>query len=96
MKETYEQYASIDAQIKVLEEKKDALKNEILSKMVKNEEDKVSTEFGNFTVTKLKKWTYPIEVVNKETDYKMAKSKAETDGTATYAENNSLRFTPAK
>ena len=96
MKETYEKYASLDAQIKVLEEQKEALKTEILSKMLENEEEKISTEFGNFTVTKLKKWTYPLEVVNKETDYKLAKSKAETDGTATFVENNSLRFSQAK
>lgn len=96
MKEQYQRYAELEAQIKLLEEEKNTIKSKIMGSMIENSQEKLETEFGKFTITKLKKWEYPVSVVNKEVDYKTAKSNAELDGTATYTENASIRFTPVK
>ena len=96
MEKNYEQYALLDATIKDLENKKDALKVEILKSMVENKEEKINTNVGTFSVTKLKKWLYPVEVMNLESDFKIAKSNAELKGTATFTESESLRFNSLK
>jgi len=90
---TYEKYAILINEIKVLEEKKDALKNEILQEMVDKEQDKIQTTVGSFTVAKLKKWEYPAKVVELGEKFKTAKAKAESTGEAKFVETPSLRFT---
>lgn len=92
----YEEYAVIDAEIKALTAKKDAIKEIILDEMVSGGEDKIDTGVGKFSITKLKKWTYPDEVLSIEDQFKAAKAKAESTGEATYVETNSLRFTGVK
>lgn len=96
MSNRYDEYAVIDAQIKELTAKKDALKETILSEMSQAGEEKVETAVGKFSITKLKSWTYPEEVVQLGEDFKAAKAKAESTGDATFVENDSLRFTSTK
>lgn len=90
------EYAELDAQIKALEAKKEQLRPHIVSMMVERGETKIVSELGTFSVSPLKKWTYPAEVVELGEQFKAAKAKAESTGEATYEENPSLRFTPAK
>lgn len=92
----YSEYASVDAQIKALEQKKEQLRPFIIEMMVENGESKIVSELGTFSVTPLKKWTYPAEVVELGEEFKAAKAKAESTGEATYEETPSLRFTAAK
>ena len=89
----YDDYAVIDDQIKRLTEKKENLRFEIVQEMVARGEDKVVTGVGNFTIAKLKTWTYPEKVLALNEKFKAAKAKAESTGDATYVENASLRFT---
>ena len=88
----YEDYAVLDAQIKELENKKDALRVNILKDMMNSGEDKIETPVGSFSITKLKKWVYPDYVNEMNEVYKAAKAKAESTGDATYTEQESLRF----
>ncbi len=92
----YEEYAQIveqESEIKLLKEK---FRKAIMVDMVKRGVEKEVHNLGQFTVTKLKKWTYP-EIVEKLQDkYKAAKAKAESTGEATYIEEESLRFTSIK
>lgn len=58
-KDIYEEYALLDAQIRVLENKKDELRTHILQDMINNGVAKKPTPLGNFTVAKLKRYEYP-------------------------------------
>lgn len=92
MNSNYEEYAVINAQIEVLEARKDELRAEILEEMTAKGEKKVETGIGSFAVTKLKKWTYPERVLEIGEKFKAEKAKAESTGEATYVEADSLRF----
>jgi len=92
----FEEYAILDAQIKLLTSQKEALREEMIAEMVDSGEQKVETVWGSFSVNKLKTWTYPDDVLQMNEDYKTAKAKAESTGRATYEEKLSLRFTEVK
>lgn len=92
----YEQYAILDAEIKALESKKDELKSQIIKDLVNQGVEKIETTIGKFTVSKLKKWTYPQYVTEANEQYKALKAKAESTGEASYVEDESLRYTPIK
>lgn len=88
----YQEYAVIDSQIKDLTEKKEVLKMLIIGDMYNEGVAKKESEYGKFTIAKLKKWIYPEKVLDLEEKYKTAKAKAESNGEATYEEQDSLRF----
>lgn len=89
----YDEYAVLDDQIRRMTEKKENLRFEIISQMAAQGEEKVVTGVGNFTIAKLKSWTYPEKVLALNEKFKAAKAKAESTGDATYVETDSLRFT---
>lgn len=96
MKSLYEEYAVLDAQMKELESKKETLRVNILEQMAKEGEEAIETAVGKFSVTRLKKWTYPEAVLEIGEKFKVAKAKAESTGDATFVESPSLRFTGIK
>lgn len=96
MEHTLEAYALIDQEIKLLTEKKEKLRDDILAGMNDAGEDKIEGSVGKFSITKLKKWVYPEEVLEIGEQFKAEKAKAESMGTATYTEQDSLRFTAVK
>lgn len=89
----YEKYAIIDSRIKDLESQKNILKEKILMDMVRRGSESEKHVLGKFTISKLKSWTYPEKVLAIGEKFKSEKAKAESMGTATYTENDSLRFT---
>lgn len=93
VKNIYDEYAAVDAEIKALEAKKEQLRPHILSKLLDEGVDKLETSLGKFSMTYLKKWTYPEDVTEIGEKFKAAKAKAESTGDATYEETPSLRFT---
>jgi hypothetical protein len=92
----YEEYASVDAQIKALELKKEQLRPHIISMMEANKVDKVETSLGKFSITNLKKWSYSDVVEKMADELKAQKAKEESTGEATFDEVPSLRFTSSK
>lgn len=92
----FETYALIDAQIKELTVKKDALRAEMIKEMQEKGEEKIETAWGKFSVTLLKKWTYPETVLAIGESFKSAKALAESTGDATFTTEPSLRFTETK
>lgn len=92
----YEQYAILDAEIKALTLKKEALREEMIQELVSKGEDKVETSWGKFTVTQLKKWKYPETVLAIGESFKTAKALAESTGDATFTTEPSLRYTEIK
>lgn len=92
----YEAYALLDAEIKQLEDRKEELRIEILQEMISTGEEKVDTAVGKFSVMRLKKWTYPENVLEIGDKFKAAKAKAESTGDATCEESQALRFTQVK
>lgn len=89
----YEEYAVLDAQIKMLTDQKDGLRVDILNEMIEKGEEKTDTSVGKFTIAKLKTWTYPEKVLAIGEKFKAEKARAESTGDATYTESESLRFT---
>jgi hypothetical protein len=96
MENKYEQYALLSCKLKELEAEQTALREEILTDMQAKGERSIEHTLGKFTVQSRKKWTYPESVLKKEEAYKLAKTKAELNGTATFIENHNLTFTIAK
>ena len=92
----YEEYASIDAQIKALEAKKDQLRPHIIEMMIEKGEKKIETEVGSFSMSSTKTWTYPEEVAILKDQAKAAEARAQSTGEATYEEKPRLTFTPVK
>jgi hypothetical protein len=92
----YEAYALLDAQIKELTIKKEALRDEMIKDMFERGVDKEETPYGKFSVSPLKSWTYPETVLAIGESFKAAKAKAESTGEATYTTKPSLRFTEVK
>jgi len=92
----YQSYADVELQIKELTKVKESLREEILKGMLADGNDKLQNEVGSFTVSKLKKWSYPPEVMSLGTQFEIAKEVAKNEGVATYTEEPSLRFTIAK
>lgn len=92
----FEEYAMLEAEISAREAKKEQLRPFILQAMIEKGIKKQETSVGSFSVSKLKKWSYPEKVVKLNEEYKAAKAKAESTGEATYEEQDSLRFTMIK
>lgn len=88
----YEEYALLEKQISELEAKKDTLRPHILQQMLDNGQKKVETGVGSFSISKLKKWTYPEYITKMADELKASKAKTESTGEATYVEQDSLRF----
>lgn len=88
-----EEYAVLDAQIKVLTGQKDNLRDEIIKEMFSNNEKNKDTAVGKFTIASLKTWTYTPKVTQLEEDFKALKAIEQSTGDATYEEKPSLRFT---
>lgn len=96
MNTLYEEYAILNSEIAELEDKKERLREEIIEQMKEEGEEKVETPVGKFTIAKLKKWTYPEEVLAIGERFKTEKALAESTGEATYVEQDSLKFTQIK
>ena len=92
----YEEYAILDAQIRGLTEKKDILKEQIIQDMVERGTVKEEHGLGKFTISYLKKWTYPEKTIALGEKFKAQKAKDESTGDAKYTEEESLRFTSIK
>jgi hypothetical protein len=96
MSNLYERYAILEAESKRLETEKEALRTEILDEMSNQGEKKIDTSVGSFSISMLKKYTYPEYVLEIGEQFKTAKAKTEQTGEATFEEKPSLRFTSIK
>lgn len=92
----FEEYAVLESEIAALELKKEQLRPHILKNMVDQGIEKLDTGVGKFSITKLKKWSYPEAVIELGEEFKAAKAKAESTKEATFTETESLRFTAMK
>jgi len=92
----FDEYATLEAQIKALESKKEQLRPHIMQSMLDQGLEKVDTTFGKFSMGKRKVWSYPVTVKNLEDEFKAAKALAESTGEATCEEVDQLRFTAGK
>ena len=95
-KNTYEKYALLDNQIKLLLAEKDELKAEILQELVSTTDKTAETAVGKFTITQLKTWTYTPKVEALDEAFKAQKATEQSTGDATFTEKPSLRFTQIK
>lgn len=92
----YEKYAILSAQIEEIEEQKELLRKQILQEMIESDKDKEETNLGTFSITRLKKWTYPKRITELEEQFKTEKALTQSTGEATFIEQESLRFTKVK
>jgi glucose-6-phosphate 1-dehydrogenase len=93
--ELLKEYADIQIKIKELTTRKDEIQEEVLNATLEND-GKIESEYGNFTIRVLKRYTYPQYVLDAEEDYKGLKAKAEELEEATYVEMPSLTFKALK
>jgi hypothetical protein len=92
----YEEYALLESQEKEIKTKKEQLRPLIMQQMLDKGQKKIETGVGSFSISPLKKWTYPERIVKLEEDFKAEKAKTQSTGEATYVEEPSLRFTIVK
>ncbi len=92
----YGEYAQLEAEEKAIKLKKEQLRPIIIEQMLNEGIEKLDIGVGKFSVTQLKSWSYPAEVVELGEEFKAAKAKAESTGEATFEEAPSLRYTSAK
>jgi len=95
-KKTYEEYAVLDAQIKLLTEQKNKLRADIVDDLVSKDLKVLDSSVGKFTITSLKTWKYTDKVSTLEEAFKAQKATEQSTGDATFEENPSLRFTTIK
>lgn len=93
---TYEEYAIIEAKIKDLKNKQDEMRVKILDEMILNEQKKVETPVGSFSLSQRKTWEYTKKVEEAKEKLDTLKAKEESTGEATFVEVPSLRFTAVK
>jgi len=92
----FDEYASLEAEIKALEAKKEQLRPVIVKSMIEQGLEKIETAVGKFSLGKRKVWSYPEAVKELEDEFKSAKALAESTGEATFEEVEQLRFTQVK
>lgn len=95
-KELLKKYANIEAKLRTLEEERLAFRAQILSDLQKNKLDKVQSDYGSFTVSSRKTWTYSDTVTALAEKLKITKSKEEVKGIAKATINEYLLFNPNK
>lgn len=88
-----QEYVIVNNEIEALTKKKEELRQQIMQNMKAIGEDKLETSLGKFTISKLKKWTYPESIKAIGELFDAEKAKAQSTGDATYIEEESLRFT---
>jgi len=96
IEQTFEEYAILNAQIKLLTVQKDTMRDTITEFIKESGEDKRKTSLGTFTLTSRKSWIYPEYVTEAEGEYKVLKAKSESTGEATFTVNQSLLFKETK
>jgi len=102
MKELLQEYAALKTEekriadaIKIIQPQIIALVDEtIRSKGEK--EGTIATEYGNFTLSQLRKYSYPLYVTDAEAKLDQLKTDSEAKGDGTYAEKPSVKFTQLK
>lgn len=85
-------YAGVKEQIAALEAELEKMKPEVIEEVVATGEPTLDTEFGSFTVSNLKTWTYTPKVTKAADALKALKAKEELTGVATFVEKQSLRY----
>ena len=93
MNKLYAEYAQLVQQEKEIKLLKEKMLSTILKDMTDRQVSSEDHEYGKFTVTYLKKWTYSQATVEMEDKLKAKKAKEQSSEVATYTEEPSLRFT---
>jgi len=89
-------YAEIETVYNALAEKKEALREKIVSQMKKNKQEKMETAYGIFTVAKRTNYEYTQKIAKLLMNVKLAKVKEEQQGKATKVESEYLRYSVLK
>ena len=95
--ELFSAYAELVEAKRLLEEKIEVLKSDVIAEMKKNSLIEVDHVKGKFYFRTTRKWEYPEPVKDLEAKVKLEKAKAEEKGTAKLlSETESLVFTRLK
>lgn len=92
----FQEYADLEFEFKLLEDKKSELRNKILDELKKNGIEKTETSVGVFTVASKKVYKYSEAVTKLADRLKIAKHKEEEKGIATPSISEYLLFTRPK
>lgn len=91
-KELLVEYVKLDQEFKLLEDKKQELRERIVADFKKNKLEKVESEFGNFTICEKETWKYTDAVKKIEDRLKIARIKEQDKGIATASTSEYLLF----
>lgn len=90
--EILREYAELKIKEKGIKTRIEELSPIIKEELVSAGLDKLPTNLGNFSIKKVKRWTYSgaIEIIKKQLDFR--KAEEEADGTASFVETEQLEF----
>ncbi len=98
--EILKRYAELKIQEKAVKREIEQLNPIVKKEILANGLDKLPTNLGNFTIKKIKKWTYSPNLTGKisfyENKIEEEKKEEQADGTATFVEVDQLEFREAK
>lgn len=88
----YVQYAVMKNAAKVLAERIQEINGLIMEEMDRLKVEKQQFDYGTFSVTERKKWTYPALILKAEEKLEARKLQSQKDGKATVEITKSLMF----
>lgn len=93
-KQLLSEYARLKSEEGAIKERLAEIQPEVLELIfgIDEYDTKVETSLGNFTVRKVKTWTYPAAIVEAEDNVKTAKKQAQANGDATFEVEPGLNF----
>lgn len=90
------EYALLEFELRAIESKKEALREQILAKMKAAKIDREPTEFGTFSLVPKINWTYTEMVERLKEKWELAKLREQKRGVALKKIDHYLKFSPAK
>lgn len=95
-KELFAKYAEIKTKIKKLEEEAKMMVPTIMEMVDSTEEGRIEADFGKFSLTTTKTYSYSSAVTKLEDELKIKKKEEIATGEATFTESRSVRFDAPK
>lgn len=94
--ELFSRYAIVKQQLQSLESEEKLLKEALLEEFTKNNQSKVETVYGKFTVSGKKNWVYSNKVKELSDKVKLLQYEEQEKKIATCNETKYILFTPVK
>lgn len=95
-KNDIERYAYLKGVMKDVEKEIKEIGPRLKEGMIAGNTEEIVSEFGKFSFTPFRVWSYPQEIIELEEKIERMKEEAQQRGSASYEERKDLKFYPKK